>query len=399
MAKALSDNGFKIEKTSSNEIRIAGLLHDIGHGPFSHASEDIIRDLPEVKDAYSRDIRFTKSKPHEMISYTILQTKSFKDFFSQLLKLYDETDISLESIAEMIIGSMKDKKHDQYKADIINGAFDADKLDYLTRDAHFTGIKMVIDVDRLLATQIVDRRRHFPRGIMVDVGGVHILEQILFNKMLLYPSVYHHHKVRSTVCMLESIFEVIKDQNLVLDGLKFDKVSDFLSVDDHFFLCESNKPKEVLNQIENIKRRQLLKRALVISGKTVKCNIEKLLSQKERPQNLRDIARLISQDSRLSSCCTFYDVWLDLPEVPRFPEPSQCSVRVTAKDYLDLDQFFPVTEWSESYAVNKWTGFVFGPSNLQKTVATVAKEILRELFGITFNKYAIIEAKHSSFAA
>jgi HD superfamily phosphohydrolase len=398
MAKALSDNRFKVDETSMMEIRIAGLLHDIGHGPFSHASEDIIRELPEVTDAYSKDARFTKSKPHEMISYFILQTKSFRDFFSRLLKLYNQTEISIETIAEMIIGSMKDRQNDQYKADIINGAFDADKLDYLTRDAHFTGIKMVIDIERIFATQIIDKRKHQPRGIIVDVGGVHILEQILFNKMLLYPSVYHHHKVRSTVCTLKSIFEIIKDQNLVVNGLKFDKVSDFLSVDDHSLLSTYKKPREIRVQIEKIKQRRLLKRALVISGKTVKCNIEGLLSQKERPQTLREISRFITQDSRLKSCCSYHDVWLDLPEIPRFPEPSLCSVRVTPKDYLDLDQFFPVTEWSESYAINKWTGFVFGPSDLQRTVATVAKDLLKELFGIKFNKYAIIQAKHSSFA-
>jgi HD superfamily phosphohydrolase len=399
MGRALVDNDFKIEDHTLKELRIAGLLHDIGHGPFSHASEEIIRQLDEVKDTCNKDSRFSRFKPHEMIGFKILQTHSFRDFFSDLLKKYGETEINLDTISEMIIGSMTDDKNEHYKADIINGAFDADKLDYLNRDAHFTGLKMAIDIERILATLIVDERKKFPRRIAVDVGGVHILEQILFNKMLLYPSVYHHHKVRSTVCMLESIFEIIKDKNLTLNGLSFDRVLDFLSIDDHFLLSESQKPAEVRIQIERIKNRCLLKRALVISHKTAPKKLQQLLAQKDRPHYLRDIAKLIAADPRLKGTCSYYDIWLDIPENPRFPEPSQCLVRVTAKDYLDLDEFFPVTEWSESYAINKWTGFVFGPPNLQKTVSDVAVEILKDIFGLKFNKYAVIQAKHSSDAS
>jgi HD superfamily phosphohydrolase len=399
MGKALLDNGVKVDKTTLKELRLAGLLHDIGHGPFSHASEEIIRDLDAVKVAFSNDNRFSKSKTHEMITYKMLQTSSFKDFFVELLKLYGETEINLDTISEMIIGSIRDEKKQQYKADIINGAFDADKLDYLGRDAHFTGLKMAIDLERIFATLGIDNRKNKPKRIVVDVGGVHILEQILFNKMLLFPSVYHHHKVRSTVCMLESIFEIIKDNDVAIGELKFNAVSDFLSVDDHFLLCTLQKNERVVSQIEKIKQRHLLKRAMVISSKTVEKNLQELLSKGDRPQYLREIAKIIAQDSRLNGKCEYYDIWVDVPETPRFPEPSRCSVRVTSRDYLDLDNFFPVTEWSDSYAINKWKGFVFGPSSLQKTVAAVAMDVFKELLGIRFNKQAIMQAKHSSSAA
>jgi HD superfamily phosphohydrolase len=398
MGKALMDKGERIKRTTLAELRIAGLLHDIGHGPFSHASEEIIREVDEVKGILDEDSRFSKYKPHEMIGYKLLQTHSFKDFFAELLSSYHKTEISLDNISDMIIGSMHDKKNDQFKADIINGAFDADKLDYLTRDAYFTGIKMSIDVERIFATQMIDRRRRKTRRIIVDVGGVHILEQVLFNKMLLYPSVYHHHKVRSTVCLLESIFEMIRDNDLSLHGLKFDKVSDFLSVDDYFFLTSQNKPEKIATQIEKIKKRNLLKRALVISRKTVKRNLGRLLAEKDRPKNLRELAKRIAQDSKLKRKCEYYDIWVDLPENPRFPEPSQCLVRVTGKDYLHLDDFFPVTEWSESFAANKWKGYIFGPPDLQKTVADVTWSLFEERFEIKWDKQARILAKHSSDA-
>jgi len=397
MGRALGD---EVDESTLLELKIAGLLHDIGHGPFSHASEEIIGELDDIKQALEKDARYSIEKPHEMIAYMILQTGSFKDFFEEVLKVYERTDVSLDNISEMIIGSMHDREKNQYKADIINGAFDADKLDYLTRDSYFTGIRMAIDIERILATQMIDPRKDKPRGIIVDIGGVHILEQIIFSKMLLYPSVYHHHKVRSALCMLKSVFEIIRDDNFLAGGLKFDKVSDFLRVNDCFLLTENGKPQEVAEQVRKINQRDLLKRALVISRKTLKKEegFEDLLARRDRPQDLRDIAREMAQDKRLKNKCQFYDVWLDIPEDPRFPEPSQCWVKITDKSYERLDEFFPVTEWSSSFSVNKWKGFVFCPPEVQKTTDNIARNILGNLFNLELNDQATVLAKHASYA-
>ena len=392
--------GEKIDPTTLAEIRIAGLLHDIGHGPFSHASEDVIREFDDVKKTLTTDSRFSKEKPHEMISYKMLQTSAFKDFFEEkLLNVYKANEVSLKNISQMIIGFMPNR-FEQYKADIINSAFDADKLDYLTRDPHFTGIRMSIDVDRILATQLIDNRRGRTQRIICEIGGVHILEQILFSKMLLFPSVYHHHKVRAAVCMLESIFELIKEEKLEINGLMFDQVSDFLSVDDNFFLTEKGKPDKVAQRIKKIKQKKLPKRALIISRRTLEeGSIEKLLEQRDRPQYLREIARAITEDNRLRNKCEHHDIWIDLPDPPRFPEPSQCIVKITEEHYETLEKFFPVAEWASSFATNKWRGFVFGPPDLQKTVDDVSREALESLFDIKLNEHATILAKHASYAS
>lgn len=398
MAIALKD---EIDETTRLELRIAGLLHDIGHGPFSHASEEIIGQLMDVKKILDADSRFSPSKPHEMITHKLLQTNSFRDFFNDLLKLYGKTGVNLDNISNMIIGSMDDPNKEQYKADIINGAFDADKLDYLIRDSYFTGIKMAVDVERIRVTQMIEKRPDKMKRIITDVGGVHILEQILFNKMLLYPAVYHHHKVRAAECMFKSLLEIIADNALSLGDLKFDKTSDFLRVDDHFFLTTDNKPKKMVKQILKIKQRKLLKRALVISRKTLKKEegYEELLALRDRLQNLRDISKEIVKDKSVKGKCEYYDIWVDLPEDPRFPEPSKCLVRVTDTDYETLDKFFPVAGWSTSFKTNKWKGYVFGPPELQKTIDSVSRNIFEYLFNLELNNHATILAKHSSYGS
>lgn len=390
----------KIDSTTMREVRIAGLLHDIGHGPFSHASEDVIREFTEVDEALKEDSRFSPEKPHEMIGYKILKTNAFKRFFEKLIKDYRASNIKLKNICSMIVGEMPNR-FEQYKADIINSPFDADKLDYLMRDAHFTGIKMSIDVERIFATQLVDTRRGKTQRIICGMGGVHILEQVLFSKMLLYPCIYNHHKVRAAVCTIKSIFELIKDEDLEINGLKFNKVVDFLSVDDNFLLTERGKPKKVALQIKKLKKRNLLKRALVISRKTVKeeKGLEKLLQLRDRPKTLRKIAQNIVDDKRLKGKCEYYDVWIDLPDAPRFPEPSECIVKITDDHYENLDYFLPVAEWQRSFATNKWRGYVFGPPHLQKTIDKVSREIFGILFDLKLNEHATNLAKHASYAS
>jgi HD superfamily phosphohydrolase len=130
----------KVDNKTMNEIRVAGLVHDIGHGPFSHASEDVLKEFPEINDALDSNTGlFSREKPHEMIGYKLLKTNAYQTFFEQLFKHY-KSDIDLQNVCSMIVGKMSEDE--QYKADIINSPFDADKLDYLVRDAHFTGIKM-----------------------------------------------------------------------------------------------------------------------------------------------------------------------------------------------------------------------------------------------------------------
>lgn len=122
------------------EVRIAALLHDISHGPFSHLSEEIIKDFQEVRlCADQNSDKFKWEKPAEMINYLMLTCEAFLGFLRNYIEpsygLTIDTD-SIRRIADMVIGKMINTE-DEYKMAIVNGPFDADKLDYLQRDSYF----------------------------------------------------------------------------------------------------------------------------------------------------------------------------------------------------------------------------------------------------------------------
>lgn len=97
---------------------------------------------------------------------------------------------------------------------MINGPFDADKLDYLQRDAHFTGLGLGVNLERIYYAAGLVEDGGPTMGLCSDISGAPALEQVLFDKMLLYAQVYHHHKVRAAGCMYRALFEIITDYGI-----------------------------------------------------------------------------------------------------------------------------------------------------------------------------------------
>jgi HD superfamily phosphohydrolase len=393
-----------INKQHSQEIRLAALLHDVGHGPFSHVSESIYGHFPEMKELYNNP-KFSKCepKPHEILSYLIVSSKSFKRFFEENIQRKSYRVMpDFQRIANIIVGDMEDP-YQAYLADIINGAFDSDKLDYIPRDCHFTGIKMEVDIDRIMYTLSIDTQLTRGRqGLLIDISGAPFVEQILFNKMLLYTSIYHHHKVRAAECMIKSIFEAIRDYKLKVTGLSFKKVVDFLTVTDLDILSLHNKPDEIVPLIKNLLNRTMLKRALVISKKTIKTSsiskskrktelkmkYKRLLDLSKDVVEVRHLRELIADE--LGGEITVYDVWIDLPEPPRFREAKQALIKTGDNERKRLDQIFPISKWLETYAENKWNGHVFCPpySKIREKVDLAARKVIKDLLDIEFNEDA-----------
>jgi len=148
------------------ETRIAALLHDLGHGPFSHSSEKFYEQLTDKAGnlifgeygllAKENPSLFSRASASEVLTYLMVTTRSFETLWDKIVEMYKDRkpelrQVDLERVGSMILG-VDEKVGDDgrfYRA-IVNGPFDADKLDYLPRDGYFTGLEIVVDIERLL---------------------------------------------------------------------------------------------------------------------------------------------------------------------------------------------------------------------------------------------------------
>ncbi len=165
-------------------LRIAALLHDVGHLPFSHAGEE--RLLPQGWD-------------HERLTYEIIQTPEIR-------KLLDALKVAPDDVAKLAVGAKKFKK---YKSDglftdweailseIITGdAFGVDRMDYLLRDSHHAGVgygrfdhHRLIDSLRILP---VEKDASKEPALGVDHGGIHGAEALLLARYFMFTQLYYH---------------------------------------------------------------------------------------------------------------------------------------------------------------------------------------------------------------
>ncbi|NWG26338.1 MAG: HD domain-containing protein [Pseudorhodoplanes sp.] len=166
------------------ETCIAALVHDVGHGPFSHAMEEILR---------SNNVAFD----HEQMTLRFIREDS-----SPINRILNDIDPQLpESLRSFF--DKKLRKADHWKYKIVSSQLDADRLDYSQRDALFAGIRgHGFDAERIL-----DLIYHNEANIAVERGAIEAIEAYLVTLDQLYRAIYYHHTVRAATQMLISLFE------------------------------------------------------------------------------------------------------------------------------------------------------------------------------------------------
>lgn len=402
--------GLSLEKSALREIRCAALMHDCGHGPFSHTSEEIYAYCEDMLAVTSKDGVFAGKHPHEVLAALIVMSAPFEEYLDRLNREY-RAELSPKWLAEIILGASSDASK-KYLQQIVNGPFDADKIDYIFRDAAYVGIPLAVDLDRLwYGAQIADKevkqdgKTRVERILALDHGAAGPLEQIIFCKLLLFQTLYHHHKVRAVDCMIKGVVEYIQEQSMRIEigdgkNLSFRRATDFLWLtDETFFALPYVEPDIFLHgMIHRIRYRRLLKRALVIAEETIKeeslpnfKDIRDLARKNDlsRHRKCRDIAHRIWEEA--GADCSPHEVWLDIPYPPsgkeadfapvRYPKegaPNSCELR-------PLCESFPAKAWADMYWQNKWRGHVFCPPSEVSAVSKAAKAVIEEQFCVKFN--------------
>ena len=142
-----------------DELRMAALLHDVGHSIHSHASEQVYQELPMLQTAVVELHRITGKKKGagEVISFCFSRTTALKTLLENAKKRLAEDErrkvreIVWDNVSLLIVGRST-HPYLQFMGDIISSDLDADKLDYLLRDASAAGLPLRYDLERYLYT-------------------------------------------------------------------------------------------------------------------------------------------------------------------------------------------------------------------------------------------------------
>jgi HD superfamily phosphohydrolase len=162
-------------------VRLAALLHDVGHSPFSHSSEDLFPKRDGGNDRFA----------HEDYSAAIVRTELLSSIENHPLS--QNTELSAEKIAALIEGSAGAKRSLFWRG-LISGHLDADRVDYLLRDSHHIGVHYGrFDFRRLISSAIAIRGegKESPR-LGIEEGGWHAAEALVLARYFMFTQVYFH---------------------------------------------------------------------------------------------------------------------------------------------------------------------------------------------------------------
>ncbi|WP_276485333.1 HD domain-containing protein [Paraflavitalea pollutisoli] len=204
----LKNKGVDINPEEEVAAKIAILLHDIGHGPYSHALEN----------------KLLKGIHHETIS----------------IKIMEVLNRELEGALSLAIDIFTNKYPKPFLHQLISGQLDVDRMDYLTRDSFFTGVSEgVIGYDRILKMLTVHHNE-----LMVEEKAVYSIEKFLVSRRLMYWQVYLHKTVLGAEKMLVKIVE--RAQELIQRGIAVKSTSAVFD----FFLQNHDKVTSIEDHLE-----------------------------------------------------------------------------------------------------------------------------------------------------
>jgi HD superfamily phosphohydrolase len=283
---------FDLSPDSVQEIRLAALLHDVGHGPFSHTFEEALADKTTTT--------------HEDISQRIIRETSIGDMLTR-------HGYSPKKMSEFAVGKQATKP--PFMNEIIAGGLSADIMDYLLRDSYFTGVEYgKVDVQR-----VIDSLRVADRHLAVDNAGLYAFEALLLARYEMFKAVYFHRTVRAAELMLANSMK-LADASLHLTDLS--NIDDYLETTD----------ERVLHDLVSLDpsdpdRKEAKQLALGFRDRRlVKCVFEQLVQRRDRVvEQLFERSRMREQvvlDIAEKAKVDKNHIYLDVPTTPSVPYTS-----------------------------------------------------------------------------
>ena len=340
---ALNEKGF-LNSDDVQILRLAGLLHDIGHGPFSHLFEEVIQD---------------KKISHEDYGKKIILNSEIGDVLSK-------TGFDKKIIAQIAFGESKF----QYLNEIISGSLSADMMDYLLRDGYFTGAEHA-NVDHKRITQSLHIHK---KKIALERSALYSFESMMHSRYQMFKAVYFHKTVRAAEVMLIQALRLSDDEF----GFSSFNVNEYVKLTDEFVLSsiifsKSSKLKRARQLVENYQNRKLLK-----------CVFERILTSQTNLKKTRtDELRLeLSKKSKIDENEIFVDSSVT-PSIPLAPSKNESKsiVLISNEGGKSSAKEMPISEIPVVSAISGFMNIlrIYTHQKHRKKVEIAAKSILGDL--------------------
>jgi HD superfamily phosphohydrolase len=436
------------------ELRLAALLHDTGHSLFSHSSEQVFKGL-SIVDAATKELAAFLGKAKgagESIAFAIAISHSIQGLLDRaernLLGAAAGNEyvgrIDLRNVALMIIGR-SNHPFTQFCGDIISSGFDADKLDYLFRDANAAGLPLRYDIERyffaveLQQIELADGEGHLkrlydevspspiapnersgeevqtfakryfePYRLRLPAKALNTIEQIVICKLMLFSYIYHHPKVRAAEgCLIDLLNFIVeawrkagKSDEWILG--KFLDMTDAALSEPSALLDgldeETTKyAEEILYRLRN---RLLPREVYRMGGEVTEAADRGLLidyltdlQDKTRGPELQEKLYLAIGEALIANkgvfatspadACRIAGVRIDIPSAPKFDEVADVVVKGNGTTPgVHLPQLFPIEHWTDAYAHYRNYVRIYCFSEFVGAVGVAAEKAMRGCIGI-----------------
>ncbi|WP_254530551.1 HD domain-containing protein [Natrinema gelatinilyticum] len=316
-----------IEGARAERVRAAAILHDVGHGPFSHSLESLTH---RRTGRYHDDV-------HELLAD------------GPVGDVLRDHDIEPATVADLIAG-------DGRFGQLVSGELDVDRMDYLVRDAHHTGVPYgTIDHGRLV------RELTFVDGeLVLAEGNVQTAESLLVARALMNPTVYSHSVARISKAMLRRAGErLLEEPSADVDANALQRM------DDHDLVVALRSCEATAELSRRLDQRDLFKRAVWaeiddVPGGIIEADHE----------SIREFEREIAERASIAPAHVILDV-------PSRPSMTESTTRVMVNGEIRrLGQQSPLVEALRAAQYSQWRLGVYSPPALRDRVGRAAVDVL-----------------------
>ena len=441
-------------------LRLAALCHDLGHGFMSHVSENALTGLEDVelvRSEFLDQLNLEHIQISEMAAYYIVGSPAFRRLlikvYERIEESYGQVDRLIKDIQSIIVGRRISNAMPLLH-ELISGPFDADKLDYMTRDARMAGVPVVTDIPRMaqkiraIHVSPEDLRKakldHLIHGhettyliTGIALSGGRALDELMFGRALLFDKIYRHQKVRAIEGMVGMIiynladilplpaFELpylfVDEEVLTLDSKQLHQKLSLHQATDEIANTHQIKAIQIACDLsQRLRERRLFVRAFAFALNTpqnphrrnpdYRRGMEGIIRKSQDNRFRIEIVKRIGEEVgrilgllkidilALSADSTLQSyIWLDPPRTPSSSAQVSRALLITQnkKVIRFREDSAEIRGWSDAYLQTNDIGYVFCALELRAYVYLATEKIFAEEYGVQMDPIILNYAKQN----